>query len=61
MNIVSIEKLDSNLPGLPLVEVVYCRVVLCTVVGKVVGDRGPKILELALIISATEPVKLHAN
>ena len=62
MSIVSIEeKKESDLPGLPLVEVIDFRVVLCTITSKVVRTRASKVTDFALVISAMEPVKLHVN
>ena len=46
---------------LPLGEVVDWGVVLGAVFAKVVGARCLEVPELALSISATEPVKLHIH
>ena len=46
---------------LPLGEVVDWGMVLGAVVAKIVGARCPEVPELALRISETEPVKLHAH
>ena len=50
-----------NLFDLLLGEIVDWGMVLGAVVAQVVGDRCPEVPELALIISATHPVKLHVH
>ena len=52
-------EVKGNLSDLPLGEVVDWGGVLGAVVAKIVGARCPEVPELALSISATEPVKLH--
>ena len=51
----------GNLSDLPLGEVVDWGVVLGAVVAKIVGAMCPEVPELALSISATEPLKLHVH
>ena len=62
-------KLNSNEPravkgylsDIPLGEVVDWGMVLGAVVAKTVGARRPEVSELALSISALEPVELHVH
>ena len=51
----------GNLSDLPLGEVVDWDMVLGATVAKVVRERWPEVPELALSISAMEPVKLHVH
>ena len=46
---------------IPLGEVVYWWMVLGAVVAKIVGDRCSEVSELALSVSALDPVKLHVH
>ena len=51
----------GNLSDLPLGEVVDWGMVIVAVFAKIVGVRCPEVPELALSISATDPVKLHVH
>ena len=51
----------GNLLDLPLGEVVDWGIVLGDVVAKIVRARCPEVSELALSISASDPVELHVH
>ena len=61
LNCNQLRGVKCNLSDLPLGEVVDWGMLLGAVVAQVVRSRCPEVPELALIISATQPVKLHVH